>query len=146
MITDVVYHGTVKAYSLKDMHKPAYFTSNPRIAKWFMYHNERVPGAKPRLISARLKAERVYEIDWLYESWGGGFFPSDDGLFEEFVRFASKNDDEGYWQENGLCIDMFSAMMAEKGYDLVICRNVREECGMTGDVYIVLNNGKILQA
>lgn len=148
MVTGNVYHGTAKKFQLEDMRRPAYFTSNPRISKWYMYHKEHKLGARPRLITARVKAEKVYEIDWLYESWGGGFFPSDESLFGEFVRFAAKDDDDetAYWQENGMCIDMFASMMAEKGYDLVICRNVREECGMTGDVYIVLNEGKILPA
>lgn len=146
MVTEVVYHGTVRNFELEDMRKPAFFTSNPRIAKWVMYHHERKPGTRPRLITAKIKAEKVYEIDWTYESWGGGFFPSDDKLFEEFVRFAAEGDDEEatYWQEEGMCVDMFMRMMEEKGYDLVICRNVREECGMTGDMYIVLNEGKIL--
>ncbi len=141
MITDILYHGTKEEFDLREMKKPAYFTSNPKIASWF------ASKGNPRLICARIKAERVYEIDWMYKSWGGGFVPSDNELFEEFVRFASDGDEEeiSYWEENGFCIDMFASMMAEKGIELVICRNVLEECGITGDIYVALGDAKIME-
>ena len=51
-----------------------------------------------------------------------------------------------YWKECGCCVDMFADMLRDDGYDLTIFREVREESGCVSDVYVAMNNCRIIPA
>ncbi len=138
METDILYHGTKKDFPVTEIYRPAYFTDSRETAKYFA-------GDEGHVLTARLSAANVYEIDWLGCSWGGNMFPDDD-LFDKFLAFAADGDEEEleYWEENGMCVDMFASMMEEDGYDITIFRNVLEEDGYISNIYRASKNCRII--
>lgn len=143
MKTGIVFHGTVHQFPTEQIRLPAYFTSNELVADSFCYGKE-----NGRIVKARLSASKVCEIDWNGCSWGGGMFPDDKDIWERYLLFASDGDPEemDYWKECGCCVDMFADMLRDDGYDLAIFREVREESGCVSDVYVVMNNCRIIPA
>lgn len=77
---------------------------------------------------------------------GGGLYPEDTALFEGYLEFAAGDDPEEreYWNDCGLCLDMFFSFIAEKGtYDGMVASNVLEECNCYATVYVAFKNTKI---
>lgn len=127
------YHGTNAVFPgecILDKSDQAYLTTNKAVAASF----------GDRILNLKVKSRKPYEIDWLGCSWGGGFFPSDDELFEHFIEFAAGDDEEEreYWEENGMCVDMFASYVASQGYDMLAVANVREEHGFSEMEYVVM--------
>ena len=126
------YHGTNAEFMPEDLdiRDKAYLTDNENLAATF----------GKNVMHLEVEAKNPYEIDWTGCSWGGGYFPADDALFEEYLEYASDGDEEEmeYWEENGMCVDMFASMLSEKGYDMLILHDVLEEHGYSDTEYVVL--------
>lgn len=139
------YHGTSHEFAPEDLRLKAFLTDNPELAARF--------GNK--VMHLEVEAARPYEIDWEGCSWGGGFFTENDALFNEFIEYAVKNaasdkdeeeEERVYWQDNGMCTDMFADMLSDKGYDLLILYNVLEEEGYSETEYVVLPGAVVRSA
>ena len=126
------YHGTDKFLTPDnlDPDRNLYLTSNIRLAEAF----------GENVLFFKVEAENPYEIDWLGCSSSGGFFPEDNGLFDDFIRFVSDEDDSNaeYWRNNGICADRFADYVASKGYDLLIIHNILEMSGHSDMEYVVM--------
>lgn len=126
------YHGTDRIFPPEelDVDSTAWLTDSPSLAATF----------GPRVLHLEIEASNPYEIDWGGCSWGGGYFPDDAALFEEYLDFASAGDEEErrYWEETGMCTDMFADLMSEKGYDLLILHGVLEASGYCKTEYAAM--------
>ena len=126
------YHGsrTVSGPEEFDPWREVYLTDNESLAASF----------GTRVLHLEVEGSKVYELDWMGCSWGGGYFPSDDGLFKAFLDHASEGDEEerAYWNENGMCVDMFASYLKSEGYNLLILHNVKEEHGFSSTEYVAL--------
>ena len=135
------YHGTKANFPTDEIRTKAYFTADRRIAEYFAGHRT----YEGRVIHADIIPSKPFEIDWMGCSWGGGYFPSDEDMLSEYIDYASDGDPDemDYWEEEGMCIDMFADYLQSKGYDLLIARNVLEDCGMLSDEYIVMDGCRV---
>lgn len=136
-----VMHGSrsKSPFPISKIKRKAYFTDNENVAKYFTRGTGTV-------MSAIVEMDHPYIIDWQGYSWGGGLYPEDTSLFEGYLKFVAGDDPEEreYWNECGLCLDMFSSFIAEKGtYDGMVASNVLEECNCYATVYVAFKNTKI---
>lgn len=136
-----VLHGShsKELFPISEIKRKAYFTNNKNVAKYFTRGTGTV-------MPAIVEMNHPYIIDWQGYSWGGGLYPEDTALFEEYLEFAAGDDPEEreYWNDCGLCLDMFSSFIAEKGiYDGMVASNVMEECDCYATVYIAFKNTRI---
>lgn len=134
------YHGTDAVFSPEELNVKthAYLTDSQELAASF----------GDNVLFLEVEAKNPYEIDWQGCSWGGGFFPADEVLFEEYLDFASEGDAEEreYWEETGLCVDMFASFLADKGYDLLILHDVLEEHGYSDTEYVAMEGCIVREA
>ena len=126
------YHGTDAKFAPEelDISDKAYLTDNQDLASSF----------GENVLHLEVEASNPYEINWMCCSWGGGFFPDDEEMFEDFLDFASDGDEEEreYWEENGMCVDMFASYLSDKGYDLFVLHDVQEEHGYSETEYVAM--------
>lgn len=124
------FHGTdCRMDSFKKITGILFLTDNPGLAKMF----------GKNVFHINVEADKTFEIDWEGCSWGGGFFPDDAELFKSFVDWASDSYEEEreYWEDNGMCIDMFASFLFSNGFDMLIAHNVAEENGFSKTEYVV---------
>ena len=103
------FHGTdCRMDSFKKITGILFLTDNPGLAKMF----------GKNVFHINVEADKTFEIDWEGCSWGGG-------------------EEREYWEDNGMCIDMFASFLFSNGFDMLIAHNVAEENGFSKTEYIV---------
>ena len=148
------FHGTHDEFDVSEIGKPAFFTSDQNTAEYFTnsqladgFRPEDVEGWNPRVVCAVIEARHPLEVDVGGQSWGE-LFLADKELFDAVAQYAANGNPEerAYFQEKGINVDYLADYAQENGYDLLIAKNVYEECGWPSDEYIALEGSSIREA